>query len=155
MILTVTKTAKKIKAFKYYWYVNAVVRGAEPKIKVKDTVDIMKNELGEMVNTFAALKAIAKRNDALHKHDVDLHKKIMAALEKKFAKVQAAMSAAIKSIAKLEKMRETVRGEQDAIIKRQNNSLKPLRNKSKSRPTSLKRPKLTLRPREMLWMQST
>merc|ERR1719160_1854258 len=30
------------------------------------------------------------------------------------------MSAAIKSIAKLEKMRETVRGEQDAVIKRQN-----------------------------------
>ena len=49
---------QKIKSFKYYWYVNAVVRGAEPKIKVKDTVDIMKNELGEMVNTFAALKAI-------------------------------------------------------------------------------------------------
>ena len=73
---------QKVKAFKYYWYVNAVVRGAEPKIKVKDTVDIMKNELGEMVNTFAALKAIMKRNDALHKHDVDLHKKIMAALEK-------------------------------------------------------------------------
>ncbi len=114
------ENCKKVKAFKYYWYVNAVIRGAEPKIKVKDTVDIMKNELGEMVNTFAALKAIKKRNDALHKHDVDLHKKIMAALEKKFAKVQAAMSAAIKSIAKLEKMRETVRGEQDAIIKRQN-----------------------------------
>ena len=114
------ENCKKIKSFKYYWYVNAVVRGAEPKVKVKDTVDTMKNELGEMVNTFAALKAIAKRNEALHKHDVDLHKKIMAALEKKFAKVQAAMSAAIKSIAKLEKMRETVRGEQDAIIKRQN-----------------------------------
>ena len=56
---------KKVKSFKYYWYVNAVVRGAEPKIKVKDTVDIMKNELGDMVNTFAALKAIKKRNDAL------------------------------------------------------------------------------------------
>lgn len=111
---------QKIKSFKYYWYVNAVVRGAEPKVQVKDTVDIMKNELGDMVSTFAALKAIVKRNEALHKHDVDLHKKIMAALEKKFAKVQTAMTAAIQSIAKLEKMRETVRGEQDAIIKRQN-----------------------------------
>merc|ERR1711871_1093672 len=32
------ENCKKIKAFKYYWYVNAVIRGAEPKIKVKDTV---------------------------------------------------------------------------------------------------------------------